>query len=93
MTVYMNIRNRGAITSGDEVDRTGGNRDTKILLKQAPPSLDKGGGYKSWWRKLRLWQRLTTLNDIQQVLKLIGMMRDDLGKFLAEQFKQLMEGE
>ena len=53
-------------------------RDNKTVhLKVPPPDLNVETSYTIWKRKLKTWQKMTCLNDVQQACTIMTDLRDD----------------
>ena len=53
-------------------------RDNKtVVVKTPPPDLNNESSYAIWKRKLKTWQRMTCLDDVQQACTIMADLRDD----------------
>ena len=50
---------------------------TVVVREPDPPDLDDCENYQIFRKKLKIWQQATGLNDRQQAVQVISMMRDD----------------
>ena len=63
--------------------------DSKISFQGSLSIGDEAGSDGPWWESEEVQARLTRLNDLQQRMGTIRLIKDSRGKFAVEQFRQL----